>query len=41
MERLKCEKNKKINSYGETRMHEAARGGDTNLLRTMIELVNI
>ncbi|VDN58961.1 unnamed protein product [Dracunculus medinensis] len=38
MERLKCEKNKKINSYGETRMHEAARGGDTNLLRTMIEL---
>uniref|UniRef100_A0A915PV28 Ribosomal RNA-processing protein 40 n=1 Tax=Setaria digitata TaxID=48799 RepID=A0A915PV28_9BILA len=37
-ERMRSEKDKKINLYGETRMHEAARGNDTNYLEMLIEM---
>lgn len=36
-ERIKFERDKRINSYGETRMHEAARGNDTAYLKTLIK----
>uniref|UniRef100_A0A8R1XMK9 Tonsoku-like protein n=1 Tax=Onchocerca volvulus TaxID=6282 RepID=A0A8R1XMK9_ONCVO len=37
-ERIRSEKDKKINLYGETRMHEAARGNDTQYLKMLIEM---
>ncbi|KAK6105422.1 Ankyrin repeats (3 copies) family protein [Brugia pahangi] len=37
-ERIRSEKDKKINLYGETRMHEAARGSDTHHLKMLIEM---
>ncbi|VDM95191.1 unnamed protein product [Thelazia callipaeda] len=37
-ERIKSEKDKKINLYGETRMHEAARGSDSQYLKTLIKM---
>ncbi|KAL3997347.1 Ankyrin repeats (3 copies) family protein [Acanthocheilonema viteae] len=37
-ERMRSEKDKKINLYGETRMHEAARGSDTQYLKMLIEM---
>lgn len=39
-ERIRCEKDKKINLYGETRLHEAARGSDTQYLEMLIEMVS-
>lgn len=38
-ERIRSEKDKKINLYGETRMHEAARGSDIKYLKMLIEMV--
>ncbi|VDK85169.1 unnamed protein product [Litomosoides sigmodontis] len=38
-ERIRSEKDKKINLYGETRMHEAARSSDTQYLRMLVEMV--
>uniref|UniRef100_A0A183DYT5 ANK_REP_REGION domain-containing protein n=1 Tax=Gongylonema pulchrum TaxID=637853 RepID=A0A183DYT5_9BILA len=37
-DRIRSEKDKKINLYGETRMHEAARGNDSRYLKTLIEV---
>ncbi|EJD74742.1 leucine Rich Repeat family protein, variant [Loa loa] len=37
-ERIRSEKDKKINLYGETRMHEAARGSDTHYLKMLIDM---
>ncbi|CAG9533951.1 unnamed protein product [Cercopithifilaria johnstoni] len=37
-ERIRSEKDKKINLYGETRMHEAARGSDTMYLKMLVEM---
>uniref|UniRef100_A0A0R3S1C1 Tonsoku-like protein n=1 Tax=Elaeophora elaphi TaxID=1147741 RepID=A0A0R3S1C1_9BILA len=37
-ERIRSEKDKKINLYGETRMHEAARSSDTHYLEMLIEM---
>uniref|UniRef100_A0AAF5Q3C2 ANK_REP_REGION domain-containing protein n=1 Tax=Wuchereria bancrofti TaxID=6293 RepID=A0AAF5Q3C2_WUCBA len=37
-ERIRSEKDKKINLYGETRMHEAARGSDTQHLEMLVEM---
>ncbi|MFH4975334.1 hypothetical protein AB6A40_002043 [Gnathostoma spinigerum] len=36
VERIRAEKDKKINSHGETRLHEAARGVDTNYLKLLV-----
>ncbi|VDD89806.1 unnamed protein product [Enterobius vermicularis] len=36
-ERIRQEKDKKINLYGETRMHEAARGNDLAYLRLLLK----
>lgn len=38
-ERIRQEKDKKINLYGETRMHEAARGNDLAYLRLLLKHV--
>lgn len=38
-ERVRLEKDKKINLYGETRMHEAARGNDPQYLKMLIKMV--
>uniref|UniRef100_A0A0M3IPE1 ANK_REP_REGION domain-containing protein n=1 Tax=Ascaris lumbricoides TaxID=6252 RepID=A0A0M3IPE1_ASCLU len=38
-ERIKREKDKRINSYGETRLHEAARGDDQQYLKALIAAV--
>ncbi|MCP9262818.1 Leucine Rich Repeat family protein [Dirofilaria immitis] len=37
-ERIRSEKDKKINLYGETRMHEAARGSDIHYLEMLIKM---
>lgn len=38
-ERIKREKDKRINSYGETRLHEAARSDDQQYLKALIAAV--